>query len=498
MSEDNKIKIRLEKHLWPDEIAEKKRKRRSRFVLITLCLATFCLGLVLGVSNAPQSTCLIPSSTQSFYSNKLDSIYNLLSNKWFFADEVENINEDLIDKALYGMSSSELDLHTTYMSRQEVESFTTSIDMGFVGIGVQFTTADDLNMITRVFHNAPADKAGVLPGDVIYSIDGELVEDFGSSEIESRVKGVEGTDVVIGFLRDNEVIELTITRGAVQNTAYGEMLDDEVGYLQIYQFGSSTGEEVAGYLQMMSEQGLKKLIVDVRDDGGGYLEALVDVASSFLPAGTTVMKQVYADGSEEYSIAKEGMFENINGIVILTNGNSASAAEVFTLALKEQRDDVTIVGTTTYGKGTVQVTHVFSDGSALKYTTSKWVSPSGVWVNKVGIEPDIEVRLHDILYEGYTILGDDEAYRYDSVGEDVRLIQLALDFLGYSVERTDGYFDRSTEKALIQFQNEFGIEEKGILNGKTQEAVFSQVTKTWSLDKSYDVQLNKAIELLHQ
>lgn len=498
MSEDNKVKIRLEKHLWPDEIEEKKRKRRSRFVLITLCLATFCLGLVLGVSNAPQTSCLTPTSNQSFYSNKLDSIYNLLSNKWFFADEVENISEDLIDKALYGMSSSSLDYHTTYMSRQEVESFTTSIDMGFVGIGVQYTTADDLNMITRVFHNAPADKAGVLPGDVIYSIDGELVEDFGSSEIESRVKGIEGTDVVIGFLRDNEVIELTITRGEVQNTAYGEMIDDEIGYLQIYQFGSSTGEEVAGYLQMMSEMGLKKLIVDVRDDGGGYLEALVDVASSFLPGGTTVMKQVYADGSEELSIAKAGMFENIDGIVILTNGNSASAAEVFTLALKEQRDDVTIVGTTTYGKGTVQVTHVFSDGSALKYTTSKWVSPNDVWVNKVGIEPDVEVRLHDILYEGYTILSDDESYQYDSVSEDVRLIQLALDFLGYSVDRVDGYFDRSTEKALIQFQNEFGIDEKGILNGKTQEAVFSQVTKTWSLDKSYDVQLNKAIELLHQ
>ncbi len=393
MSDDKKIRIQLERHLWPDEIEERNRKRRSRLILITLCLAMFSLGIVLGITTAPQGKCATPyANNTSFYNTKIDSIQNILTEKWFFANEIENIEETLIDKALYGMSESAVDLPTTYMSREEVESFTTSIDMGFVGIGVQYTTVDDLNMITRVFHNAPAEKAGVLPGDVIYSIDGALVSEIGSDQIEERVKGIEGTDVVMGFIRDNEIIEITITRAAVQNTAYGEMKDDEVGYLQIIQFGSSTGQEVAGYLELMSQQGLKKLIIDLRDDTGGYLDALVDVASSFLPEGTVVMKQVYADGEEEISYAKAGMFDNIENIIILINDNSASAAEVFTLALKEQRDDVITLGTTTYGKGTVQVSHIFSDGSALKYTTSKWVSPNDVWVNGVGITPDMEIR----------------------------------------------------------------------------------------------------------
>ncbi len=103
-----------------------------------------------------------------------------------------------------------------------------------------------------------------------------------------------------------------------------------------------------------------------------------------------------------------------------------------------------------------------------------------------------------MLYKTYTLLDENETFKYDQVSNDVALVQLALDFLGYKVDRTDGYFDKSTEKALIEFQNEFSIEEKGLLNAKTQEAVFSQVTKTWALDESYDIQLQKALEVIHE
>ncbi len=499
MDEEKKIRIQLEKHLWPDEIAAKKRKRRTALILVTMALGIFCLGLVIGLGNAPQvSTAGLQADGGPSYSSKIDSVYNLLRNNWFFAAEDEEIDEHLIDRALYGMSSSEVDLHTSYMSREEVESFTSSIDMGFVGIGVQYSTADGLNLITRVFHNSPAEKAGVLPGDMIYAVDGVLASELTSDEIADRVKGKEGSTVVMQFLRDNEIIELSIQRGTVQNTAYGEMLDETVGYLQIYQFGSSTGEEVAGYLELMSEQGLQQLIIDLRDDGGGYLDALVSVASNFLPQGTVIMKQVYSDGTIEYSKAKKGMFENIHGIVILVNQDTASAAEVLTLALKEQREDVTILGTKTYGKGTVQVTHTFSDGSALKYTTSQWLSPNDAWVNGNGIDPDIEVRLHEVLYRSYALMEEGESYGYDSVSSYVQLIQEALDFLGYSIDRTDGYFDQSTLKALTQFQQEFGLSNEGVLDGETLEAVLAQVTKKWALDDSCDTQLQKAIEVLHE
>lgn len=500
MDEQKKVRIQLEKHLWPDEIIEKKRKRRSAVIMVILCLTMFCMGITVGVksgitsSSGPAFTVQSGSASMS----KVESIYNILRKNWFFAAQDENIDETLIDNALYGMSQSETDLHTTYMSRQEVESFTTGIDYGFVGIGVQYSTASDLNLITRVFHNSPADKAGVLPGDIIYSVDGVLAETLTSDEISDRVKGIEGTDVVMGFMRDNELIEITITRGAVNNTAYGEMVDDTVGYLQLYSFGSSTAEEVAGYLEMMTEQGLKKLILDLRDNGGGYLEALVGVSGSFFPQGTIVMKEVYADGKVEYAKAGKGMFKNIEEIVVLVNGATASASEVLTMALKEQRDDVTILGTKTYGKGTVQVTHTFADGSALKYTTAKWTSPNDVWLHGEGITPDIELYLHDILYRSYILMEEGTEIKVDSVSSYVSLIQEALDFLGYSIERDDGYFDKSTQNALIQFQNEFSIENKGVLDSESLEAILAQVTKMWSLEKSTDWQLQKAIEVLHE
>ena len=491
--EEKKVRIQLERHLWPDEVEEKRHRRRSRVLLIALFVCTFVLGVVVGgnVLSVSQST-----TDSASISNKLDSVYTILKNNWFFGADDENIDQHLIDRALYGMASSEEDPHTGYMSAEELESFTTSIDMGFVGIGVQYTTADNLNMITRVFHHSPAEAADVLPGDIIYRVDGILVTDMEPDTLPDFVKGEEGTQVVIEFLRDNEIIEKTITRGAVQNTAYGEMLEGNIGYLEIYQFGSSTGYEVQEYLKFMSEKGLKSLVLDLRDNTGGYLDAYVSVASLFIDEGEIIMKQVYSDGSEEVSVSKGGKIENIEDIVILVNGNTASAAEVLTIALKELRDDVTVLGTTTYGKGTVQVTHTFRDGSALKYTTSKWVSPNGVWINGEGIEPDVTVELPSVLYYTYARMEEDETYAFDSVSAYVQIAQEALEFIGYDQKRTDGYFDKTTEKHLMEFQREFGCENLGILDTETFEALIAQVTKRWSIEKEADNQLQSALEVL--
>jgi len=491
--EEKKVRIQLQRHLWPDEIEERRHQKRSRILLIALLVCTFVLGMVVG-GNVLSTKQAVPASSN--VSSKLDSVYSILKHNWFFGANDENIDQNLIDRALYGMSTSEEDPHTGYMSSQELESFTTSIDMGFVGIGVQYTTADNLNMITRVFHHSPAEAAEVLPGDIIYRVDGVLVSEMEPDTLPDFVKGEEGSQVVIEFLRDNEIVEKTITRGAVQNTAYGEMLEGNIGYLEIYQFGSSTGYEVQEYLNLMSEQGLTSLILDLRDNTGGYLDAYVSVVSCFVDEGQTVMKQVYSDGTEEISLSKGGKFENIEEFVILVNGNTASAAEVLTIALKELKDNVTILGTTTYGKGTVQVTHTFRDGSALKYTTSKWLSPEGVWINGSGIEPDYTVDLPSVLYYTYARMEENEQYEMDSVSAYVQIAQEALDFIGYPVSRTDGYFDAVTETQLIAFQKEFGCEQIGILDTETFEALIAQVTKRWSIEKEADNQLMSALEVL--
>lgn len=494
--ENDTVKLKLEKHLWQDELLEieRKRNRRIKIVISVLSLIiVFILGFLVGLSNP---TPIAGTATDS--ESKLSKILDIMSHDWFFASEYENVEEHLLDNALYGMTKNEdVDLHTSYMSRSEVEAFTNSINMHFVGIGVQFFNAGDYSLVKKVFKDSPADKAGVLAGDIFNKVNGEDVRGKTSDELAALVRGEKGTEVVIEFLRQSNPITITITREEVNATSYGEMIDEKIGYLEMYQFGETTAREVESYLKSMSEQGLEKLIIDLRDNGGGYLDVLVNTLNLLLPKDTAVIQQVYPDGEVEFSKTTGGQFTNINEIVILINGNTASASEVMTLALKEQRSDVTIVGTKSYGKGTVQVTKSFVDGSAIKYTTSKWMSPNGVWVNKVGIEPDISVNLHDVFGVSFSQMNEEEIYKTDNVSDKIKAVQLGLQYLGYSIDRVDGYFSLHTSEALKDFQANEGLEITGVLNKKTYETVYSAVSKEWSLNKEKDAQYQKAVELLN-
>lgn len=494
--EEEKVRIKLERHLWPDEMAEKEKKKSERLIalFVIVCMAlVFMGGWVLGsvkplINNTP--------TNQQIAETKLDKVLDIMSNSWYFAKEDPNIQETLMDQALYGLVQSEKDPHSTYLSSEELLDFTQSINMNFVGIGVQYIATDGINMIDRVFKNSPAEEAGVLAGDIISKIDGVSVEGLTSEDIKNMVRGESGSIVNIEFLRQGTPIELEITRREVNGTANGKMIENEIGYLEIYQFGDTTTEEVGLYLQDLTDQGMTKLIIDLRNNGGGYLNALVGIASYFVPKDTLVMQQEHADGSINESFALDKEYTNIDEIVILINENTASASEVLTLTLKEQRDDVTVMGTTSYGKGTVQVTQPFADGSALKYTTTKWLSPSGKSIDGEGITPDVEVELDKILNETYIAMEDEESYQFDSVSSNVKIMQESLQFLGYDVNRMDGYFDESTDSALKKFESDKKITVDGILDLDTLNALLSSVTKEWTLNPDKDIQLNKAIEVL--
>ena len=496
MNDEKNIRIKLERHLWPDEIEqlEKQKQKKLKIIVIVLGLiVTFVFGVLVGIGKSKTS---IISDDEKI--SKLSSMLEIMGNEWFFASDYDNVNDYLLDRAYYGMTSNpDVDLHTTYMSKEEVESFTQSINMNFVGIGVQFYNSGEYSVVKKVFKNSPADKAGVIAGDIFNKVDGKDVKKITSDELAKLVKGESGSLVEIEFLRQNTPITINIIRQEINATSYGEMIDDKIGYIEIYQFGESTAKEVKDYLTTMSENGLEKLVIDLRDNGGGYLDTLVNLLNYFLPKNTLVMQQEYSDGKVEFSKTSGGNFENIKEIVVLINENSASASEVMTLALKEQRSDVTIVGVKSYGKGTVQVTKPFNDGSAIKYTTSKWLSPNGVWINKKGIEPDVEVKKPDAISENYSSMNDDEVYVEDTVNEKIKSAQLALDFLGYSVDRKDGYFSTNFKEVLMQFQKDFSLNMSGALDSDTYKTIYSLLAKEWSLNKQRDVQYQKALEILN-
>ena len=503
--EDDLIRIPVMRHQSvPAEDYEKLKKKHRRLKIILVFAAVLCLmlgwlgGSIVPYAYAHSMQNSINAITGLDSSDKFSSILRVMSEEWFFAADIEDVSTRLTDQALYGMTTNEEDPHTSYMSSEEIESFTQSINRHFVGIGVQYIDAGDgMFLVERVFRSSPAEAAGVQAGDIIRFVNGESTENMTSEDISGRVRGEEGTKVSIGFERDGEIITLEITRAPINNTVYGEIMADGTGYLEIIQFGDTTAQEARGYLEDFRDRNVQELIIDLRGDGGGYLDSLRAVASLFIDDGPVIMKQVYSDGKVEELRSVEGLAFDFTPVVLLVDRNTASAAEVFTLAMKENRDDVTIIGETTYGKGTVQITRYFNDGSALKYTTSKWVSSQDVWVNGTGIEPDIAVANHEVIGTTYAEMPDEGSFSYDSVSEFVRFAQLGLDYLEYAPDRTDGYLSHGTENALRQFQQDAGLEATGVLDQKTYNTLISRIILDYNTNRDHDPQLQKALEVLH-
>lgn len=501
-------RIPVERFQYQDELAEENRRleKRNHYLvagMIVLCTVTLFAGWLMGsfrplsIANPIRQGSALVSKKDS--RTKIENIMRIMENYWYFANGIDNLEERLTDQALIGITTNEEDPHTSYMSREEIEAFTQSINRNFVGIGVQFQNHENgLNIITRVFPNSPAEKAGVQAGDIIHSVDGEIVEGYTSDKIKEVVQGEEGTDVNIGFLREGKLVSLTITRAQVAHTVSGEVREEDIGYLQIEQFGETTATELKSYLDEFESSGVQKLIIDVRDDGGGYLEALKGVVGCFLPAKTTIINRDYTDGTHVQTVTDGGMYTQFSPIVILVNENTASAAEAFTMAMREQREDVRIVGVTTYGKGSVQITQYYDDGTALKYTDSIWKSPDGVWVNGAGITPDETVELHEVLNTVYASMTEEDVVKADEVSEFVSEAQLCLDFLGYAPDRTDGYFSEKTLKALQKFEADYELEETDELNESVYSALISAVVRAWSMDQTNDKQYQKAVELVKE
>ena len=338
--------------------------------------------------------------------------------------------------------------------------------------------------------------AGIETGDILYEADGIPLTGKSDEEIRELVQGEEGTIVSLKVMRGDKIIGVSVERKNLVSIADGRIIDDQIGYLQLYQFGDSSGQAARKYLDTFQEAGVSSLIIDLRDNGGGYLTSVTDVASLFLPKGSVVLQAEDRQGNITVSKTKEDQYSSIGPIVVLINENTASAAEVLTMALYEQRDDVTIVGTTSYGKGTVQVERKFSDGSSLNYTVQRWLTSKGVWINDVGISPDIEVRLHDVFYHGFTKMKDGEVYDVDSVSASISDMALCLDYLGYATDRSDGYFSQQLSDSLRQFQKDYGLEETGRLDIHTYNTLYGQIRYHWQTTQDTDTQLAKAIEVV--
>ena len=498
--DNNKVNIKLEKHLWPDEQRNRKQKRLIILGVLVAMLLSFGSGFIIAKASNPTINSNPTTENLSSESMKrFNSVLSILKNRWYFSKDMENPTVELVDNAIFGMLDQNGDPYTDYMTPEEKQAFEEGINQNFVGIGVQYFQVDDYSIVKNVFRNSPAEKAGVMAGDIFWTVDNQSVIGMASEDISALVRGEENTKVVIEFKRDNDLVKLEITRGQVNQTVFASIVNKDIGVLEISSFGMNTGSEVKYYLDMFTTENVKKIIIDVRDNGGGYLSSLNQIASFFLTKGQIILQQEDVLGMINQTKATGNNYTNFEKIVLLANQNSASASEVLVAALHDNLN-IDVIGTKTFGKGTVQMTEDLSQGYALKYTTAQWLGPNGERIHKQGIKPTIEVKLHEVFYQATPLQKEAEEpfnFKLDDVSEAVKYVQKALDFLGFSPDRTDGYYSLSTENALKAFQENRNIPVNTTITSETISQLSAAIQKEWNLNREkHDLQLAEAIEYL--
>ena len=487
MAEEKKVHVRLIRHKWADEIEIEKKNRRRKIIFICAIITAFIMGSLFG-----GLTSNVKVNTSNDFS-VLESVYHIMENRWYFSKDNENISNDLMDAAIRGMVDEQGDIHTQYMSQDEMTQFSSSLETSFVGIGIRYSRVDGDLLVQGVILDSPAEHSGVLAGDIILKADGVALAPLSDEEVQNMVRGKEGSVVTITIQRGQEVFDIDITRHEVHTSVDSRVLPNQIGHIEITSFGDKTAQELKTHLDNMVSLNVENIIIDLRDNGGGYLTTLQVMSSYFLDNGSVILQQEHVDGSIELT-KTYGKPYNFN-VVLLVNENSASCSEVFAAALREHKQ-VKIVGTTTYGKGTVQMVQAFADGSALKYTTAAWLTPFGASINGVGIKPDVEVRLDEALYLHSFVFEENEEYAYDVVDEHVKSMQKMLRFLGYTTSRVDGYFDKVTVESVKKFQRDKGLKVTGTLNEETAKAFNSAVLVKWNTERdTVDTQLQAAIAL---
>ncbi len=328
---------------------------------------------------------------------KLTQIQDIVEDEFLYKDQVDLKKGEA---GIYqGFLSALNDPYAAYYTPEELASFMDETTGSYCGIGalVSQNVTTGICTIVRVFEGSPAEEAGVLPGDIIYKVDGEEVTGTDLTLlVNNYVKGEEGTKVVITMFREDsgEYVDLEITRRPIDvQTVSGKMVTDEIGYISVMEFDMVTDEQFRQEIEELQNSGMKKLIIDLRDNPGGEVTTVVSMADYILKDGGRILTVANREGDEDVYAAEDGHSLDIP-MVVLVNENSASASEVFTGAMKDY-GVATIVGTKTYGKGIVQTLIPLSDGSAVKLTTDHYYTPNGNDIHEKGIEPDVEVELNE-------------------------------------------------------------------------------------------------------
>lgn len=378
------------------------------FVTIIILLGTFSGGFLVGqayplllnsVNNNGEQTSITNMDISTSESPELDTLFAPFWETWNYVDEQyvdQPVDHTLMMRgAIEGMLSSLGDPHTSYMDPEMFQQQNAPLQGEYEGIGAWVDVSGEFLIIISPMPDSPAEKAGLKPDDQVVAVDGEDMTGVEGDLVLRRILGEAGTDVTLTIFRPstNETFDVTITRQKiVMPSVTGEMLDENIAYVQLINFGDKTHQDLRKILRDLLKENPDGLILDLRNNGGGYLNTAIDVTSEFV-SQSPIMYEEFGDGERiTYKAKPNGLATEIP-LVVLINEGSASASEITAGAIQDYERGV-LVGMTSYGKGSVQnwVT-LQNDQGAIRVTIARWLTPNGRQINELGLTPDIEVEI---------------------------------------------------------------------------------------------------------
>jgi carboxyl-terminal processing protease len=345
-------------------------------------------------NNGLKTSILTTDSLSSDIATTLSKYKSIIDQYYLGEVDEEKLKEAAIKGYIEGLD----DPYTEYISKEDMEEYLEDTMGNYVGIGIYIvknTEADKIQVLAPI-KNSPAENAGILPGDLIISVDGTDYTADDLSEASSKMKGEEGTSVEIEILRGTEIKTFELKRENIKvNPVECKVLSDNIGYIEFSSFDDGTAEEFKEKYEELEKQGITSLIIDLRNNGGGIVSEALEIADYIADKDSILLYEVDKNNKEIIEKSENDPIINMP-IIILTNENTASSSEILAGALKDL-GKAKIVGTKTYGKGVIQQVLKLTDGSGLKITSEKYLTPNKTEINNVGIEPDETVELPDTV-----------------------------------------------------------------------------------------------------
>ncbi len=409
------------------------------------------------------------------------------------ADYYAEIDQEaLVNGAINGMIDALGDPYSDYMNQEEAAQFEENISSSFQGIGAEIQERNGVISVVSPIKNSPAEKAGILTNDKIIAVDGKNIQGMSASEAVLLIRGEKGTSVTLTIVRGDlkDPIDITIVRDMIPiETVYAELLEGQVAHIQITSFSENTYEELLAAITEMEEAGMIALVLDVRQNPGGLLTSAIDISNLFVEEGKPLFQtQEKGQEAEVYS-ATNGKKVKVP-VSLLIDGGSASASEILAAAMSESAG-TPLIGINSFGKGTVQTANELTDGSNMKYTTAKWLTPDGNWIHEKGIAPNVKVEYPP--YSQLPYLDPAIELKNGVLSDQVKSAEEMLSAIGIDPGKVDGLFDDQTEAAVKQVQTEAKLEVTGVLTAETTYALMDRLRL--KIDKE-DPQLLKAKDLL--